>query len=104
MQLFKAAAILLAPAAAAAAAATGDHYAVLVAGSHTYGNYRHHADVAHAYHVAVAGGIPKDNIIVVRVCVLRPAGVLCCVSLCCWTPRCATRSHTPPHPTPPHPR
>ena len=26
-----------------------DHYAVLVAGSHTYGNYRHHADVAHAY-------------------------------------------------------
>lgn len=64
--LFKAAAALLsfAGAATAAAAAKEDHYAVLVAGSHTYGNYRHHADVAHAYHVAVAGGIPKDNIIV----------------------------------------
>jgi len=43
---------------------SADHYAVLVAGSHTYGNYRHHADVAHAYHVAIKGGIKKENIIV----------------------------------------
>lgn len=60
--LFKAAAVL--SFAATAAAYKEDHYAVLVAGSHTYGNYRHHADIAHAYHIAVNGGIPKDNIIV----------------------------------------
>ena len=47
-----------------ATVASADHYAVLVAGSNTYGNYRHHADVAHAYHVALKGGIPADNIIV----------------------------------------
>jgi legumain len=44
--------------------ALADHYAVLVAGSHTYGNYRHHADVAHAYHVAIRGGVPSENIVV----------------------------------------
>ena len=43
---------------------SAEHFAVLVCGSHTYGNYRHHADVAHAYHVAVSGGIKKQNIIV----------------------------------------
>jgi len=43
--------------------AYGDHFAVLVAGSHTYGNYRHHADIAHAYHVAIEGGVPAENII-----------------------------------------
>jgi legumain len=41
-----------------------DHYAVLVAGSHTYGNYRHHADVAHAYQIALKQGMSPDNIIV----------------------------------------
>ena len=30
-------------------AAASDHWAVLVAGSNTYSNYRHQADVAHAY-------------------------------------------------------
>ena len=43
---------------------TADHYAVLVAGSHTYGNYRHHADVAHAYQIALAQGMKRENIIV----------------------------------------
>jgi Peptidase C13 family len=28
------------------------------------GNYRHQADVAHAYQVLVAGGMPKERIIV----------------------------------------
>ena len=44
-------------------AAHADHWAVLVAGSHTYGNYRHHADVAHAYQIAIKQGMSPDNII-----------------------------------------
>lgn len=43
----------------------GQTYAVLIAGSGTYMNYRHQADVCHAFHVLSGiGGIPKDNIIV----------------------------------------
>jgi len=38
-------------------------YAVLAATSHTYQNYRHQADVAHAYQVLKEGGIPESNII-----------------------------------------
>jgi len=30
-------------------AAPSDHWAVLVAGSNTYANYRHQADIYHAY-------------------------------------------------------
>ena len=45
------------------AAVHADHWAVLVAGSHTYGNYRHHADVAHAYQIAIKQGMSPDNII-----------------------------------------
>merc|ERR1712166_133919 len=45
-----------------AATCTADHFAVLVAGSSTYGNYRHQADVAHAYHVMIENGIPVDDI------------------------------------------
>jgi glycosylphosphatidylinositol transamidase (GPIT) subunit GPI8 len=41
-----------------------NHYAVLVAGSNDYWNYRHQADVAHAYHLLLKNGIPKENIIV----------------------------------------
>jgi hypothetical protein len=32
-------------------AAAGSHWAVLIAGSASYGNYRHQSDVCHAYHV-----------------------------------------------------
>lgn len=39
------------------------HYAVLVAGSNGYWNYRHQADVFHAYHILVNNGMPKENII-----------------------------------------
>ena len=46
-----------------ATGAVADNYAVLVAGSNTYMNYRHQADVAHAYQVLVQGGIKADNII-----------------------------------------
>ena len=46
-----------------ATSAMADNYAVLIAGSNTYMNYRHQADVAHAYQVLVQGGIKADNII-----------------------------------------
>jgi legumain len=44
--------------------APSDHWAVLVAGSNTYGNYRHQADVCHAYQIMKKNGIPEDQIIV----------------------------------------
>lgn len=40
------------------------HWAVLVAGSNGYWNYRHQADICHAYQVAKAQGIPEEQIIV----------------------------------------
>jgi legumain len=49
--------------AAAVSAAPSDHWAVLVAGSNTYGNYRHQADVAHAYKILKSQGVPAENII-----------------------------------------
>ena len=50
-------------AATAETAAETDHWAVLVAGSNTYANYRHQADICHAYQVVRAKGIPADHII-----------------------------------------
>jgi legumain len=40
-----------------------DHWAVLVAGSNGFWNYRHQADICHAYQVLVKNGFPADNII-----------------------------------------
>ena len=40
------------------------NYAVLVAGSNGYINYRHQSDVYHAYHVLLNNGMPAENIIV----------------------------------------
>jgi len=41
------------------------NWAVLVAGSNTWDNYRHQSDVCHAFHVLHnIGGIPKEHIIV----------------------------------------
>jgi len=42
----------------------GDLWVVLVAGSNGWGNYRHQADVCHAYQVVHNHGIPDDHIIV----------------------------------------
>jgi hypothetical protein len=42
----------------------GSLWALLVAGSAGYGNYRHQADVAHAYHVLRRGGIAEQRIVV----------------------------------------
>lgn len=39
------------------------NWAVLVAGSKGYGNYRHQADVCHSYAVVKSKGIPEENII-----------------------------------------
>jgi legumain len=39
------------------------HWAVIMAGSNTYGNYRHQADACHAYQIAKKNGIPESNII-----------------------------------------
>ena len=39
-------------------------WAVLVAGSNGFQNYRHQADLCHAYHVLLAHGVPASNIIV----------------------------------------
>jgi hypothetical protein len=50
--------------ASSVAAVQGAHYAVLVAGSNSYSNYRHQADVCHAYQVVKGAGIPEENIIV----------------------------------------
>jgi legumain len=41
-----------------------DNWAVLVAGSNGYWNYRHQSDVCHAYHTLSKNGIPDDHIIV----------------------------------------
>ncbi|XP_073157327.1 legumain [Henckelia pumila] len=39
-------------------------WAVLVAGSNGYGNYRHQADICHAYQILKRGGLKDENIIV----------------------------------------
>lgn len=53
----------LALSAVAAGAATTDHWAVIVAGSNGFGNYRHQADTCHAYQIMRKNGIPAENII-----------------------------------------
>lgn len=43
---------------------TCKHWAVVVAGSNGYYNYRHQADACHAYQILHKHGIPDENIIV----------------------------------------
>lgn len=45
-------------------AATGQNYAVIVAGSNGYYNYRHQSDVCHAYQILHKNGVPDANIVV----------------------------------------
>ncbi|XP_030476437.1 vacuolar-processing enzyme-like [Syzygium oleosum] len=45
-------------------ASKGTQWAVLVAGSNGYYNYRHQADVCHAYQILKANGLKDENIIV----------------------------------------
>ncbi|KAK4479233.1 hypothetical protein RD792_014744 [Penstemon davidsonii] len=46
------------------AAVEGKKWALLVAGSRDYFNYRHQADVCHAYQILKKGGLKDENIIV----------------------------------------
>ena len=41
-----------------------DQYAVLVAGSNTYSNYRHQSDIFHHYHILTGRGVKPEHIIV----------------------------------------
>ena len=50
-------------AAIASAVDTSNHWAVIMAGSNTYGNYRHQADTHHAVQIMLANGIPRNQII-----------------------------------------
>eukprot|EP00494_Astrolonche_serrata_P006161 UN06178 len=49
--------------AASAQAAKSDHWAVIVAGSNEFYNYRHQSDTCHAYQIMKKNGIPEDQII-----------------------------------------
>jgi len=40
------------------------NWALLIVGSQGYDNYRHQADVCHAYQILIKGGIPASNIVV----------------------------------------
>ncbi|KNA12703.1 hypothetical protein SOVF_123500 [Spinacia oleracea] len=42
----------------------GTTWALLVAGSQGFGNYRHQADVCHAYQILKRGGLKEENIVV----------------------------------------
>jgi legumain len=44
-------------------AAVTDHWAVLVAGSNGFWNYRHQADICHAYQILRKNGVPESQII-----------------------------------------
>jgi len=41
-----------------------DKYAVLIAGSSGFSNYRHQADICHAYHSLISKGLKPENIVV----------------------------------------
>lgn len=42
----------------------GQNWAVLVAGSNGYDNYRHQSDVCHSYQILHKNNIPDSNIVV----------------------------------------
>jgi legumain len=46
-----------------ATASVNNHFAVIVAGSNGWWNYRHQADACHAYQIVKRNGIPEENII-----------------------------------------
>ena len=43
--------------------ASAANWAVLVCGSEGFDNYRHHADISHAYQILKRGGFDADHII-----------------------------------------
>jgi hypothetical protein len=85
------------------------HWAILVAGSNGWGNYRHQADVCHAYQVLKAGGLKDERIIVLMYddianneenphqgTIVNSPGVPTTQHLpCCCHPRLANSYHCP---------
>jgi len=64
-QLALTAVACLVPTMSASVRANSSNWAVLVAGSNGYYNYRHQADIAHAYQILTRlGGFPAENVIV----------------------------------------
>ncbi|XP_042145033.1 legumain-like [Ixodes scapularis] len=62
--LFLVAIASFAPTSNAQASADAKHWALLVAGSKGYSDYRHQADICHAYHVLHNHGISDEHIVV----------------------------------------
>ena len=54
--------LLLAVLAISTLSVHADNYAVIVAGSNTYSNYRHQADACHSYKLLRKYGVPETNI------------------------------------------
>jgi len=50
-------------ASAAALTDPSNHWAIIVAGSNGFWNYRHQADAHHAYEIVTKNGIPPENVI-----------------------------------------
>jgi legumain len=50
---------------ALAGLAAAENYAVIVAGSRGYGNYRHHADVCHSYKIVTSHGIDPSRVVLI---------------------------------------
>lgn len=48
---------------AASAVAEQQHWALLIAGSNTWANYRHQADVCHSFQIVKAAGVPEERIV-----------------------------------------
>merc|ERR1712096_415970 len=48
-------------------AVSADNFAVIVAGSSGFSNYRHQADACHAYHVVTNNGMKPENVILFMV-------------------------------------
>ena len=58
--------VLFASLLSASLAAETNHWAVIVAGSRGWYNYRHQADTLHAYQIVKGNGIPDDHIILMN--------------------------------------
>ena len=50
-------------------AGSATNWAVLVAGSNSWGNYRHQADISHSYQVMIEHGVP-GSYLMLACCVL----------------------------------
>ena len=80
-------------------AKNGQNWAVLVAGSNGWYNYRHQADVCHAYQILHKNGIPDSNIIVMMYDDLakNKQYVRRCLSLVCSIPLFSKGIQRPAH-------